>query len=283
MGQVQRIDGADDSTADARVGEQQLEAGLHRVDTRGQADMPAGQGLFHQDGLAVFGSVVQHRAFCLLVEVVGDHGAVALLQRLQAAGDSLAGQAETEDLALLLELGQGLVHLLLFEDCQVVAVGMHQHQFDAVGFQAAQAALHRAAGVGGAEIEVRLAVVEFFANLADDHPFVTLAAQQRAQALFAAAIGRRGVDQVDAHITREFEQHARFVIIGDLETVRVFHPLIAAEFYRAQAQGRHQQAGAAQGPMQVVQSGLAHGSSCSQAGTPIGGFGSAGNALAGPG
>lgn len=46
VGQVQRVDGADNSTADARVGEQQLEAGLHRVDARGQADMPARQGLF---------------------------------------------------------------------------------------------------------------------------------------------------------------------------------------------------------------------------------------------
>jgi hypothetical protein len=80
----------------ARVGKQQLEAGLHRVDARGQADMPAGQGFLHQDGLAVFGSVVQHRAFCLLVEVVGDHGAIALLQGLQAAGDGFAGETEAE-------------------------------------------------------------------------------------------------------------------------------------------------------------------------------------------
>jgi len=36
---------------------------------------------------------------------------------------------------------------------------MHQHQVDAVGFQAAQAALHRATGVGGGEVEMSLDVV----------------------------------------------------------------------------------------------------------------------------
>ncbi|MCY1423970.1 hypothetical protein D9M71_396990 [compost metagenome] len=123
-----------------------------------------------------------------------------MLQCLQAAGDGLAGQPETEDLALLLEFGQGLVDLLLFEDGQVVAVGMHQHQFDAVGFEPAQAALHRAAGVGSAEVEMRQAFLELFTNLADDYPFITLAAQQRAQAFFATAVGRGGVDQVDAKL-----------------------------------------------------------------------------------
>jgi hypothetical protein len=53
--------------------------------------------------------------------------------------------------------------------------------------------------VRGAEVVTRQAVVEFFADLADNHPVVALAAQ-RAQAFFAAAIGRRGVDQVDAQL-----------------------------------------------------------------------------------
>jgi hypothetical protein len=68
--------------------------------------------------------------------------------------------------------------------------------------------------VRGAEVEARLAVVEFFTDLADDHPFVALAAQQRAQAFFAAAIGRRGVDQVDAQLAGLGEQQAGFVIGG---------------------------------------------------------------------
>ncbi len=176
-----------------------------------------------------------------------------MLQRLQAAGDGLAGKAEAEDLALLLELGKGLVDLLLFEDGQVVAVGMHQHQLDAVGFQALQAALYRTAGVGGAEIEVRLAIVEFFANLADDHPFIALAAQQRAQALFAAAVGRGGVDQVDTQLAGLGQQQAGFVIAGDGEAGGVLHALVAPQLDRAQAQRRNLEAGAAQGAMEVVQ------------------------------
>ena len=53
-------------------------------------------------------------------------------------------------------------------------------QVDAVGLQALEAALHRQAGVRRGEVEARLAVVELLAGLADDHPGIALAAQQRA-------------------------------------------------------------------------------------------------------
>src|SRR5690606_27940869 len=101
------------------------------------------------------------------------------------------------DLALALELGKGLVDTGVAQDGHVVAVGVHQHQIDMLGLQAAQAALHGKAGVLRREIEARLAVLELLAHLADDHPLLALAAQQRTQALLAAPVGRRGIDQVD--------------------------------------------------------------------------------------
>ena len=53
MGQVQRIDGADDGGGDARLVEDQFEAGAHRVLSGAQAGMPAGQRLLHQDALGM--------------------------------------------------------------------------------------------------------------------------------------------------------------------------------------------------------------------------------------
>ncbi|MNP26229.1 hypothetical protein D3C76_1190730 [compost metagenome] len=206
-----------------------------------------------------------------------------MLQRLQAAFDCLAGKAKATDLAFGLERGERGINFAFSEDRQVVAVGVHQHQVDEVSLKALQAAFDRKTGVRGAEVVTGQAVGKLFADLADDHPILTLTTQQRAKALFAAAIGRRGVDQVDSQVARELEQHPRFIVVGDLEAIGVLHPLIAAEFYRAQAQGRYQQAGAAQGTMQVVQSRLAHGSNCSQAGMAIGGLGSGGKAVTGPG
>ncbi|MNO79339.1 hypothetical protein D3C76_705050 [compost metagenome] len=158
-----------------------------------------------------------------------------MLQRLQAAFNGFAGKPEAANLAFGLERGKRCIDFAVVEDGQVVAVGVHQHQVDKIGFKTLQAAFHREAGVLGTEIVPGQPVGKLFADLADDYPILTLTPQQRAEALFAATIGRSGVDQVDAHITREFEQHARFVIIGNLETVGVLHPLIAAEFYRAQA------------------------------------------------
>src|SRR5690606_14561117 len=162
------------------------------------------------------------------------------------------------DLALALELGKGFVDLAPVKDRQVVAVGMHQHQVDDVGFQPAQAALHRKARVRRREVEARGSVLELLADLADDHPVLPGAAQQRAEALLADAVGRRGVDQVDAQLTGLGEQGAGGRVIRDREAVGILHALVATELDGAEAQRRDQQAGVAERAMQVVQP--AHGS-----------------------
>ena len=138
--------------------------------------MPAGQGLLHQNAFAVQLGVIQHRQLGLLVEVVGNHRAVTRFEGQQAACDGLAGQAEGADLALALEFGEGLVDAAVAQDGDIVAVRVHQQQVDEVGLQALEAALHGEAGVCRGEVEARLAVFELFADLADDHPLLALAA-----------------------------------------------------------------------------------------------------------
>ncbi|MDT4835731.1 hypothetical protein FQZ97_694050 [compost metagenome] len=157
--------------------EDQFEAGAYRIHPRAQAGMAAGEAFLDQDALVLLQREVEHRFFALLVEVVGDHGAIALFQRQQPAVHRLAGQAEGADLAGLLQLGEGLVDAAVPQYPEVVAVGMHQHQVDEVGFQAFQASFDGEARVFGAEVEAGNAAVEFLAHLADDHPVLTLAAQ----------------------------------------------------------------------------------------------------------
>ncbi|MCY1365479.1 hypothetical protein D9M69_523250 [compost metagenome] len=173
----------------------------------------------------------------MFVQIVGDHRAIALLQCLEATVDGFAGKAEAANLAFGLERGEGVVDFAVIEDRQVVTIGVHQHQVDEVGFQALQTAFHRHTSVRGAEIVTGLAVGKLLADLADNHPILTLTAQQRAEAFFAATIGRGGVDQVDAQVAGEFEQPACFIVIGNLKAVGVLHPLVAAQFHGAQAQG----------------------------------------------
>ena len=52
MGQVQRIDGADDGGGDARLVEDQFEAGTHRVLSGAQAGMPLASAFFTRMPLA---------------------------------------------------------------------------------------------------------------------------------------------------------------------------------------------------------------------------------------
>jgi hypothetical protein len=61
------------------------------------------------------------------------------------------------------------------------------------------------------------------------------------------------VVDVPSLIARLAQQHPRLLIVGDLEAIGVLHPLVAPQLHGAQAQWRHQQAGAAQGAMEVMQ------------------------------
>lgn len=143
---------------------------MDRVRAGCQADMTTGQRFLDQNAFAMSLRVIQYRLFVLLVEVVGDHCAVTLTQRQQAAFDGLAGKAEATNLAFAFEVGERLIHLGVVEDRQIVAVRMHQNQIEKVSFKTFQAALYRCACMGGAEVMARLAVGEFLANLADDNP-----------------------------------------------------------------------------------------------------------------
>src|SRR3546814_855921 len=96
--QMLRIDSADDRATDPGVAEQQLEASAHRVFTWLEAGVAAGKRLLDQNALAVGCSVVEHWSLGLLVGVVGDHRAIALLQRQQSAVHGLAGEAVAENL-----------------------------------------------------------------------------------------------------------------------------------------------------------------------------------------
>ncbi len=97
--------------------------------------------------------VLDDRALGALVQVVGDHRAIALAQGAQATFDGLAGESVGADQALALERGESRVDLAVLEDVQVVAIGMHQHQLDPLGLQALQAAFDGAPGMRGGEVE----------------------------------------------------------------------------------------------------------------------------------
>ena len=120
MGQVQRINGADNSTGNPVMAKHQFEAGAHRIDPRAQAHMPAGQRLFNQNGLAVGRGVIDHRPLGLFIEVVGDHRAITGFQGLEPSFNGFARQAETANLALALKLGQGFVDFAAVENGKVI-------------------------------------------------------------------------------------------------------------------------------------------------------------------
>src|SRR5690606_22153327 len=117
---------------------------------------------------------------------------------------------------------------------QVIAVGMHQQQVDAVRIQTLEAALHGQTRMSWREIETGLPLFELLAGLADDHPLVTLVTQQLAEALLADTVGRRRIDQVDTQFACLFQQSAGLGIVGNGKAVGVLHALVTAQFDRTQ-------------------------------------------------
>ena len=125
---------------------------------------------------------------------------------------------------------------------------MHQHDVQHFGPQPAQAALHRPARVLGRKVEPRLAIGKLLPHFAAEQPVLPLPGQQASQALFTAAVGGRGIQQVDAQLAGRVQQASRAAIVRQGIGGGVFHPLVAAQLYRAQAQGANLQVGFAQCP-----------------------------------
>src|SRR5690606_40686692 len=94
------------------------------------------------------------------------------------------------------------------------------------------------------------AVVEFLADLGNDHPVVALR-QQLAKAFLAVAISRRGINQVDAEFARQRKQVAHGVVIGNAKLLRIFNALVAADLDGAEAEGADGQAGIAERAQEV--------------------------------
>src|SRR5690554_3569678 len=131
--------------------------------------------------------------------------------------------------------------------------------------------------MGGAEIEPGLTVDEFLAYLGAQHPVLTLALQQRAEAFFTGAVGRCRIQQVDAQLPGQRQQVADLPVARQLEAAGVLDPLVAADLDGAQPQGRTLQAGIAQRAVQLCQ---CHQNRVSHAGVATGGVGNAGSGCA---
>ena len=239
-----RVDGADDDGADARLGEDELHVGLDRVSATGQG-MPAVERLLDQHALMQGVREIDDLAILGRAGVVGHHHHITGLRRQPSTGHRLGGHAEGADQSFLSAARELLEAVRSQDDVLVVAVRVHQHQVEIVGAQALQAAFDAAAHVRGAEIEKGFAVHELLADLRADHPVLTVR-QQLAEALFAAAIGGRSVDEVDAQLARQGQQLAYLLIIGQVKAGGIFDALIAADLDRAEAKAGDLHAGAAQ-------------------------------------
>ena len=117
---------------------------------------------------------------------------------------------------------------------------MDEHQVQPVGAKPPQTALHTHARVRGREVERRPRPVKFLPRLGREHDPLPQPRQQASEAFLRDAVGRRGVDEVDAQFERFFDQAPRCRIVGDLERSGIFDALVAAEFppYAAAGQVR---------------------------------------------
>ena len=96
------------------------------------------------------------------------------------------------------------------------------------------------------EVKARPPFIEGLTDFAAYKPVLPLPLQQFAQSRFAAPVGGRGVEQVDALLASAFEQGPGAAIVGQFEALRVAQRPVPAEFHGAQPQRTDLQASATQ-------------------------------------
>src|SRR5690606_42135834 len=97
--------------------------------------------------------------------------------------------------------------------------------------QAAQTLLDGGPDRGRREIEKRLSRRELLARLGDDDPVLAPARQQPPEPLLAAAIGWRGIEQVDPQPPRFLQPGTAGGTAGQIERARILHAGIAADLH----------------------------------------------------
>ncbi len=112
---------------------------------------------------------------------------------------------------------------------------MDEDDVQTVRAQARKRSPDAALSMLGREIEAGHAVRELLADLGADDPPVSIRADQLAEPFLAGAVGRGGVEQVDAQIQRFLEQCRGGLGIRNRKRAGIPHTLVTPQLDRAEA------------------------------------------------
>ena len=205
----------------------------------------AGEAFLDQNTLSRLVCLGDNRRLAGVRTVIGQHEHIHELDGAQAAFDGLGTHADGAQQAFGPKLLQGLQTARSFENVEILAIGVDQYEVEIVRAQIAQALFDAFAHVARGKIKMRAAAGEHFTYLGAKQPLIAVG-QQPAEAFLTAAIGRRGVEQVDAGFPRRLQQGCDFPVGRQFEVRGIFDFLIAAEFYRAKSETGYLHAGCAE-------------------------------------
>lgn len=125
---------------------------------------------------------------------------------------------------------------------------MNEDLIEALALEPVEAAFEAAAGViGGVDVgALSGGGIKFLTDLGADDPVRARFREKLAEAFLTGAVGGGGIEVIDTQVAGGCEEGADLVVAGQIEGRGIFHPGVAPDFHRAQADDRHGQASRAE-------------------------------------
>lgn len=243
------VDRADDDGGDARCCDRGGEGG------GGIGCVTRGERLFDEHSGVVCAGGFERGGVFGVGGVEFEHDGVGELGGEASAGERFRAHADGADEALVtggLELGEDVV---VVDDVLVAAVGMDEDDVEAVGAEALEGAFDGSASGACGEVEGGLTAAigrgcEGFADLGGDDPAVAVSStsEDGAEPFFGSAVGRGGIECVDAEFVGDRDEIVCMLIGRDGEVGGVLHALVSSELDGAEREDGAVDAGDAERP-----------------------------------
>lgn len=144
-----------------------------------------------------------------------------------------------EDLSLRFQVKENVDCAGMVQDLQVVSIGVEEKAFNPVGSETFQRSLYALANGSRGKVKDGFSVDEVFTRLGHDDPLVSTRAEERSESLFARAVGRSGIKEVDSLFHREIHEKSEILVAGEVEALWVFDLLIATQLDGAETETRN--------------------------------------------
>lgn len=212
---------------------------------RSSVQMPGGKHLFEEDAASGTGSGVDNGFVFVETCIPCDHEEIEERDRAETASRGHHREAGPSDFSFGAQVCEGGGGFCGSNHAKVVERTVQGHSGEAVGAEQAEAVFDALADGTGAEIPAGASVFEDFAGFCEEVEVVLPVGEELADSCFRDAVGRGGIEDIDAGGGGIVEKSVEGGVVREIER-GVLEAFGAAPFDRTDAEGGAGDAGEAE-------------------------------------